>query len=34
MATRNLTMVVHRKHAEDTELGFAESPGFFADKAM
>ena len=33
MATRNLTMVVHRKHAEDTELGFAESPGFFADKS-
>ena len=22
MATRNLTMVVNRKHAEDTELGF------------
>ena len=33
MATRNLTMVVDRKHAEDTELGFAEAPGFFADKS-
>ena len=33
MATRNLTMVVHRKHAEDTELGFAEVPGWFADKS-
>ena len=33
MATRNLTMVVDRKHAEDTELGFAEVPSFFADKS-
>ena len=33
MATRNLTMVVDRKHAEDTELGFAEAPDFFADKS-
>ena len=33
MATRNLTMVVDRRHAEDTELGFAEVPGWFADKS-
>jgi hypothetical protein len=33
MATRNLTMVVDRRHAEDTELGFAEVPAWFADKS-
>ena len=33
MATRNLTMVVDRRHAEDTELGFAEVPGWFSDKS-
>ena len=33
MSTRNLTMVVDRKYAEDHELGFAAPPGFFADKS-
>ena len=33
MATRNLTMVVDRKHAEKSELGFAENPVFFSDKS-
>jgi len=33
MATRNLTMVVDRRHAEDTELGFAENPAWFTDKS-
>ena len=33
MATRNLTMVVDRRHAEDTELGFAENPAWFRDKS-
>ena len=33
MATRNLTMVVDRRHAEDTELGFAEVPAWFSDKS-
>ena len=33
MATRNLTMVVDRKHAEHHELGFAGSPSFFSDKS-
>ena len=33
MATRNLTMVVHRRYAEDTELGFAEVPAWFSDKS-
>ena len=33
MATRNLTMVVDRRHAEDTELGFAEVPAYFSDKS-
>tara|TARA_R100001463_G_scaffold11770_2_gene32836 strand:- start:414 stop:917 length:504 start_codon:yes stop_codon:yes gene_type:complete len=33
MATRNLTMVVDRRHAEESELGFAENPSFFSDKS-
>lgn len=33
MATRNLTMVVNRKHAEESELGFAENPAVFSDKS-
>tara|TARA_B100001248_G_scaffold96597_1_gene71741 strand:+ start:221 stop:709 length:489 start_codon:yes stop_codon:yes gene_type:complete len=33
MATRNLTMVVDRKHAENTELGFADNPSVFSDKS-
>ena len=33
MATRNLTMVVDRKHAEKSELGFAENPTYFTDKS-
>ena len=33
MSTRNLTMVVDRRHAEDTELGFAENPAWFTDKS-
>ena len=33
MATINLTMVVDRKHAEESELGFAENPSVFSDKS-
>ena len=33
MATRNLTMVVDRKHAEKSELGFADNPAVFSDKS-
>jgi len=33
MATRNLTMVVDRKHAERSELGFADYPCVFNDKS-
>jgi len=33
MATRNLTMVVDRKHAEEHELGFAAPPIFFHDNS-
>lgn len=33
MATRNLTMVVDRKHAEESELGFAAPPSTYADKS-
>ena len=33
MATRNLTMVVDRKHAEQSELGFAAPPSTYADKS-
>ena len=33
MATRNLTMVVDRKHAEKSELGFADNPSVFSDKS-
>ena len=33
MSTRNLTMVVDRKHAENHELGFAAPPSFFADNS-
>ena len=31
MATRNMIMVVDRRHAEQSELGFADSPEVFAD---
>jgi hypothetical protein len=33
MATRNLTMVVDRAHAENHELGFAAPPDFFSDNS-
>ena len=33
MATRNLTMVVDRRHAEDNELGFAADPCHFTDNS-
>ena len=33
MATRNLTMVVDRRHAEESELGFAENPTVFSDNS-
>ena len=33
MATRNLTMVVDRKYAENHELGFAAPPDFFSDNS-
>ena len=33
MATRNLTMVVDRRHAEESELGFAENPVVFSSKS-
>ena len=33
MSTRNLTMVVDRKHAEQSELGFAAPPSTYADKS-
>ena len=33
MATRNLTMVVDRKYAEKSALGFAENPVWFRDKS-
>ena len=33
MATRNLTMVVRRGHAEHNELGFAADPAEYADKS-
>jgi hypothetical protein len=33
MATRNLTMVVDRRHAEESELGFAENPVVFGSKS-
>lgn len=33
MATRNLTMVVDRRHAEESELGFAENPKVFSDNS-
>lgn len=33
MATRNLTMVVDRMHAEESELGFAENPTVFSDNS-
>ena len=31
MATRNMIMVVDRRHAEQSDLGFADSPEAFAD---
>ena len=31
MATRNMIMVVDRRHAEQSELGFADSPEVYAD---
>ena len=33
MSTRNLTMVVDRRHAEESELGFAAPPSTFSDKS-
>ena len=33
MATRNLTMVVDRRHAKESELGFAENPVVFSSKS-
>ena len=33
MATRNLTMIINRKHAEETSLGFAENPVGLSDKS-
>jgi len=33
MSTRNLTMVVDRKYAENHELGFAAPPTFFHDNS-
>ena len=33
MATRNLTMVVDRQHAEHNELGFAADPAEYTDKS-
>ena len=34
MATRNMIMVVDRRHAEQSDLGFADSPEAFADHSM
>ena len=34
MSTRNLTMVVHRDYAQDSELGFAQDPSNLGDKSM
>ena len=31
MATRNLTMVINRKYAEESSLGFAENPVGLSD---
>ena len=33
MATRNLTMVINRKYAEESSLGFAENPVGLSDKS-
>ena len=33
MATRNMIMVVDRRHAEQSDLGFADSPEAFADNS-
>ena len=33
MSTRNLTMVVDRRHAEESELGFAAPPSTYADNS-
>ena len=33
MSTRNLTMVINRKYAEDHELGFAQNPKKLADNS-
>ena len=33
MATRNLTMIIDRKHAEESSLGFAENPVGLSDKS-
>ena len=33
MSTRNLTMVVDRRHAEESELGFAAPPSIYSDKS-
>ena len=34
MATRNMIMVVDRRHAEQSDLGFADSPEAFADHSI
>ena len=34
MATRNMIMVVDRRHAEQSHLGFADSPEAFADHSI
>ena len=32
MSTRNLTMVINRKYASESELGFAQNPVYLSDK--
>jgi hypothetical protein len=33
MSTRNLTMVINRKYASESELGFAQNPVYLSDKS-
>ena len=33
MSTRNLTMVINRKYASESELGFAQNPANLSDKS-
>jgi len=33
MSTRNLTMVINRKYASESELGFAQNPAHLSDKS-